>query len=134
MQGRKLNGADVVGFTLSEPQLSSTAGAGKGPWKVRVDEQLPRRQATAGPDPQSLPRSWVPKYSPLLTFTHTFKQMSPLLGCGLHRDMVAKPALGCRDGKAGDTFPYRRLSAPGPAGGGGLRKRQGRTTGQQTRT
>ena len=32
MQGRKLNGADVVGFTLSEPQLSSTAGAGKGPW------------------------------------------------------------------------------------------------------
>lgn len=54
MQGRKLNGADVVGFTLSEPQLSSTAGAGKGPWKVRVDGQLPRRQATAGLDPQRL--------------------------------------------------------------------------------
>lgn len=96
MQGRKLNGADVVGFTLSEPQLSSTAGAGKGAMESSGGRAASSKTGYCWPhDPQSLPQSWVPKYSPLLTFTHTFKQMSPLLGCEtLLGDIISQASLG----------------------------------------
>lgn len=129
MQSQKLNGVDVVGFTVSEPQsalrMQQESGCRKSGWtgSLLKDRLLP------GLDVSVMSRSCVTQYSSSSDFYLLIQKYNPIIRVSAAQGHGLQASLGVpgRQGR-GDTLPYRRLRASEPTGRGGLSEREGRTT------